>query len=162
MGWKREQSYGSLVYNYGMTVAPDEWDLQLPTTSSEPDNYYFKPANGELVVHACVEKISSPAWISLHLIKKVTFKHTVSNPVIIMAGAFQSSGVELVDVPPRATFKTNSFRRSHSLQRLEFRESSDYQALKIEAGAFAESYPPQSKEFLLCAPLIYASTPALD
>ena len=89
---------------------------------------------------------------------RVTFKHTASNPVIIEEYAFADSGVESVDVPPRATFKAGSFLRAYALKSLVFREDSDYQALKIEAYAFVKS-GLQSKEVLLCAPLIYASTP---
>jgi len=116
------------------------------------------PRSGELVVHACVDKIARTAYYNCDKIKKVTFKHTVSNPVIIEENAFGRSGVEIVDVPPRATFKEWSFRWAKALKRLEFRKDSDYQALKIEAQAFGGS-GLRSKEYLLCAPLIHASTP---
>ena len=142
-------------------------DALVPSASNPVDQvpaphyHYFNPTGGELVVHACVDTIKSSAFLSCGKIKKVTFKHTASNPVIIEEYAFADSGVESVDVPPRATFKAGSFLRAYALKSLVFREDSDYQALKIEAYAFVKS-GLQSKEVLLCAPLIYASTPASD
>jgi hypothetical protein len=128
-------------------VCASTWTLEPTYGSCERD-----PVNGELVVHACVKKIAKGAFSSCKKIKKVTFKHTVSNPVIIEDHAFGQTGVEIVDVPPRATLKENSFWGADALKRLEFRAQSDYSALKIEAGAFAAADRLQRKEVLLCAP----------
>ena len=123
----------------------------------------FNPANGELVVHACVDTIHGRGFTFTDCaeIKKVTFLHTVSNPVTIGQGAFRNSGVEVVDVPPRATFKIDSLGYAAALQRLVFRDDSDYSALKFEAGALRGS-GLTGKEVLLCAPLIRTSMPPSD
>jgi hypothetical protein len=133
----------------------------------DPDYHYFNPASGELVVHACVGTIASIAFKDCAKIKKVTFKHTVSNPVIIQSSAFNTeSGVEVLDVPPRATFMGLSFFRAYGLKSLVFRDSSDYKDLKIEGGAFLHSgiggYRFGNKEIPLCAPLICAFRPPSD
>jgi hypothetical protein len=118
----------------------------------QSSNAHSFNSDGELFINACVGAIAYDAFDNCKKIKKVTFKHTVSNPVTIGRFAFDRSGVEIVDVPPRATFKSHSFSQAYSLKRLVFRENSDYQALKIEANAFDQS-GLQSTEVLLCAPL---------
>ena len=142
----------------------DHQSLTCDDLGRENSNTHdFNPANGELLVHACVDRIDRAAFYKCQKIKKVTFKHTVSNPVTIEGDAFYQSGVETVDVPPRATFKKGAFRQARALKRLVFRDDSDYSTLKIEAQAFESSGVRSlyEKEVLLCAPLSCASTPVV-
>ena len=140
------------------------------SSSSTSNTHSFNPANGELVIQACVDTIEGyGTFKDCAQIKKVTFLHTVSNPVIIENRAFANSGVEIVDVPPRATFKEQSFYQANSLKRLDFRADSDYSLLKIEAQAFSQAGLARepwlktrqegTKEVVLCVPLACASTP---
>ena len=150
-------------------------------------HHHIDRTNGELIIDACVGTIKRNAFKFCDVIKKVTFKHTVSNPVIIEASAFEQgnekfwvrkpgflwveedyyqwgvyhTGVEVLDVPPRATFKMQSFASAKALKRLVFRDDSDYSALKFEARAFRSS-GLAGKEVLLCAPLICTSMPPSD
>jgi hypothetical protein len=135
------------------TPLPSDW-----AKKQKQNTHYFNPANGELVVGACVDTVTKDTFDDCAQIKKVTFLHTVSNPVIIGFEAFSFSGAQIVDVPPRATFKGGdaedgqggSFHVASALERLVFRDDSDYSLLKIEATAFRWS-GLQGKEVLLPA-----------
>ena len=170
-GWK--ESCWAKTDSRGLPRRRSDWAKHLPSDWAKKQNqntHYFNPANGELVVGACVDTIGDivkqgTVFYDCAEIKKVTFLHTVSNPVTIGQSAFAYSGVEVVDVPPRATFKSDSFGGAAALQRLVFRDDSDYSALKFEAGAFRVSGfsgVGWRKEVLLCAPLTCASMPPSD
>ena len=157
--WSESCFYSGREHN----ALPSDW-----AKKQKQNTHYFNPANGELFVGACVDTIPdndnveyTNTFSYCAQIKKVTFLHTVSNPVIIGLGAFRSSGVEVFDVPPRATFKYGVFGLAAALQSLVFRDDSDYSALKFESGAFLSS-GLKGKEVLLCAPLICTSMPPSD